>query len=207
MLLGSVRVMPLPWYLYESTVCSSPVKQFGSSLFLPFKDDMCLIFQSFRNICQCSCKRKKRQAYPWRLKDDFFPPKSTHSQHCHTGDLLAQICVQQIQYPLLTVKRAIFHGSCANCFTSAWAASCDLFPERRTNRCDADDARARAGLPLSPYRLRWRHSPPDINRSNMRPLDAQNQPLHQVSGIPQHIIPLLVMKMLIECSKIRLATQ
>lgn len=157
----------------------------------------------FQNICQCSCKKKLvRGVFRRFLSTQKYPLAALPHWRSACADLRTANSI-----PTLTVKRAIFHGSCAKCFTSARAASCDLFPGCRANRCDADDARAREGLPLSPYRLRWRHSPPDINRSNMRTLDAQNQPLHHVFGISQHIIPLLVMKMLIKCSKIRLATQ
>ena len=104
----------------------------------------------FQNICQCSCKKKLvRGVFRRFLSTQKYPLTALPHWRSACADLRTANSILT-----LTVKRAIFHGSRAKCFTSARAASCDLFPECRTNRCDADDARAREGLPLSPYRLK-----------------------------------------------------
>ena len=193
MLLGSVRVM--------ASVCSSSVTSFFEVACFSLSGNLCFIFQSFRTFANVRVEEKKRSLSV--ASSDVF----NHSKVPTHSIATLEIRLRRFAYSKFNThidcEESNFHGSCANSFTSARAASCDLFPECRTNRCDADDARARAGLPLSPYRLRWRHLPPDINRSNMR----LYMPLHQVAGIFQHIIPLPVMKMLLECSKIRLGTK
>ena len=140
----SIQMMVLWYYsmLHHLVRSSSNVKLFHECLTPLFLDDMYFLY--LRHSANALVKKRRkllRGVFWWYPHHQSFHPLPPHT---HTRDAHARIRPQHIKYKRWS----------ANSFTNVPATSCDLVTLCWTNRCDAGDARAEAGLPLSPNRLR-----------------------------------------------------